>query len=329
VTKEGFESQLTIAVTVFDRREYLEQAIASALAQTVPVKVIVVEDCGPDFQVRRLVEETFGSRVSYYRNAQRRGLFDNWNACIEACETRYLSILHDDDFLHPGFAAAMSELEHHAPACGLYFGQTSAVNESGRVLRQEYPTISAPWRRVALGDFSRSHVRSFAGQMFPIAAAKAVGGFRPGSLYCGDVEMWVNLTARYGAAQINRTVAYVRHHRGWSRGTSRAERSGRLHGVLCVQQKRTLARMREQGQVVFFDRRDMLTHWPISIKSLIRSAYLFSPRLLDYNYRLLIESRAPNWRYALGQTLAKVGGPCLLRLFSRAWRLPYRLLQWF
>ena len=34
--------QITIAVTVYDRRRYIEQAISSALNQTVPVKVIVV-----------------------------------------------------------------------------------------------------------------------------------------------------------------------------------------------------------------------------------------------------------------------------------------------
>src|SRR5690242_712154 len=40
--------QITIAVTVYNRRDYLPDAIQSALNQTVPVRVIVVEDCGPD-----------------------------------------------------------------------------------------------------------------------------------------------------------------------------------------------------------------------------------------------------------------------------------------
>ena len=36
--------QITIAVTVYDRRQYLVQAVERALNQTVPVKVMVVED---------------------------------------------------------------------------------------------------------------------------------------------------------------------------------------------------------------------------------------------------------------------------------------------
>ena len=36
--------QITIAVTVIDRRQYLVQAVERALNQTVPVKVMVVED---------------------------------------------------------------------------------------------------------------------------------------------------------------------------------------------------------------------------------------------------------------------------------------------
>src|SRR6266545_4186650 len=102
--------QITIAITVYDRRQYLAQAITSALDQTVPVRVIVVEDCGPDPTLESFVKQHFGSRVRYFRNPRRRGLFDNWNACVELCRTAWLSILHDDDFLAPCFVESMLEL---------------------------------------------------------------------------------------------------------------------------------------------------------------------------------------------------------------------------
>ena len=95
--------QITIAVTVFGRRTYLRQAVASALDQTVPVRVIVVEDCGPDPTLEAFVRKEFGSRIEYFRNQRRRGIFGNWNACMDLCQTAWLSILHDDDYLAPGF----------------------------------------------------------------------------------------------------------------------------------------------------------------------------------------------------------------------------------
>src|SRR4051812_23588544 len=104
--------EITIAVTVFDRRQYIGQAIESALNQTSSPNpaVLVVEDCGPDPELRSFVEKRFGDRIRYIRNQKRLGLCGNWNACIAACHTAWLCILHDDDFLEPTFVQSMTEL---------------------------------------------------------------------------------------------------------------------------------------------------------------------------------------------------------------------------
>src|SRR2546425_5761935 len=107
--------QITIAVTVFSRRDFVLEAIRSALEQTIPVKVIVVEDCGPDPGMQQFIVGEFGGRIEYFRNPRNRGLFDNWNACMEYCRTPWLSILHDDDLLHPWFIETMLTLTRQAP----------------------------------------------------------------------------------------------------------------------------------------------------------------------------------------------------------------------
>src|ERR1700685_3336672 len=103
-------ADITIAITVFNRREYVLGAIRSALEQTIPVKVIVVEDCGPDPSLRDFIVREFGTRIEYFRNPANRGIFDNWNACLEYCRTPWISILHDDDLLRPVFVQAMLQL---------------------------------------------------------------------------------------------------------------------------------------------------------------------------------------------------------------------------
>jgi len=107
--------QITIAITVYNRRQYLKQAIASALDQSRPVRVIVVEDCGPDKELEAWVKAEFGSRIDYVRNPTRRGLFGNWNVCLELCRTEWISILHDDDFLAPVFVEAIIGLGPGGP----------------------------------------------------------------------------------------------------------------------------------------------------------------------------------------------------------------------
>jgi glycosyltransferase involved in cell wall biosynthesis len=310
---------VTIAITVFDRREYIVQAIQSALDQTVPVKVVVVEDCGPDAGLKSFVLEKFGSRIEYFRNTRQRGLFDNWNACIERCSTRFLSILHDDDFLHPNFIADMEGLMINAPELGLYFGRTEIVDNQGKKIFATYPPMDETWRKVTLADFARENPLKFPGQLIRVDAARAVGGFRSTSLYCGDHEMWAKLAKQFGAAQTARTVCSMRDHSGWGRGTNRAERSGKLRGLIFVQQKRMGAMLKASGHPWSFDRKESVRTSPYPCKSLIRNAYFFSPRILKYNHALLLDSRPPNWKYALFQKVAKSAGPNFLKLVSKAY----------
>src|SRR5438128_8039341 len=80
---------ITIAITVYDRRVYIGEAIRSALAQRCQERpqVIVVEDCGRDAGLRDSVLSEFGSQIGYGRDRRRPDLFDNWNPCLEACAT--------------------------------------------------------------------------------------------------------------------------------------------------------------------------------------------------------------------------------------------------
>ena len=315
---------ITIAITVYDRRNYISQAIQSALEQTIPVKVIVVEDCGPDTGLKSFVQNKFGGRIQYFRNAQRRGLFDNWNACLELCTTPFLSILHDDDFLHPEFIAAMKELIGHVPNCGLYFGRANIVDENEKIIAPTFPPMDQAWRKVTLLDFTKLNLL-MPGQLIRKTAATSLGGFRPTSLYCGDYEMWCKLTAEFGAAQTAQTVCSIRHHSDWGRGTSRVERSGKIRGLTFVQQKRIAAMLKAAGKRWEFDRKQLLSESPISSTFLIQNAALFSPRMLKYNYRLLLDSKPPNWRYALFRKMAGAFGRRFLKLISACYRILARI----
>lgn len=313
--------QITVAVTVYDRRRYIAQAIESALHQTRPVRVIVVEDCGPDASLQPWVLDRFGSRIQYFRNPQRRGLFGNLNACIEHCVTPWLSILPDDDFLAPEFVEAMMELSQRAPGCGLYFGETMVVDSQGGILRPMEEPMPEAWRRVEPRLFVDRNLIGFPGHLFRVDDARVLGGFRATSLFCGDWELWARLTARSGAAQAGRPTGYLRQHGDWERGTNRVARSGKQYGLVLVQQKRALALLRDAGRVERFDRRKHLQRHPLPTKYLVECARFFPPRLLAYNCRLLAASTAPHFRYAAFQWFSRCFGAPWVRALSRLWAL--------
>jgi glycosyltransferase involved in cell wall biosynthesis len=321
--------QITIAITVYDRRHFVKQAIASALNQTVPVRVIVVEDCGPDLGLQSFIKDEFGSRVEYFRNPQRRGLFGNWNACIEYCRTPWLSILHDDDYLKPTFIEAMLNLSTCAPPdCGLFFGYTIVVDENGnRVPQWQYPVIASEWKQVELADFLMTNPFPFPGHLFRIDHAKRVGGFRETSLYSGDWEFWVKLVEQCKAAQTRAEVAMFRHHGEWERGTNKVLRSGKPFALYSVQRKRNIAILRKRGEVIRFDRKAILASFGMPSRYLLRFAAYFPPRLLSYNLELLYLSRAPHWRYRLFQMFVRLLGNDFVKLSSRCWNFVQRLTR--
>jgi hypothetical protein len=308
---------ITIAVTVYDRKEFVFQAVHTALSQTIPVKVMLVEDCGPRPELGTEIRATFGDRVRYIRNPRRRGLFDNWNACLEACQTPWISILHDDDYLDHTFVVSMLDLERTFPDRGLYFSQAASLNPKGACFHRPPERADCT---VALEEFTYRNPVLFAGTLFQVADARAVGGFRKTSLYCGDVEMWTRLTALRGAARSGKVLAFVREHTDWSRGTSRAERGGKRHGLVAVQSKRTIALLHQQGTPLRFDRRELLRVCPVSIASLIRSAHGYTPRFLRYNTQLLKQSTPPNLRYGCYRSLVLALGEKFVRACSLGWR---------
>jgi glycosyltransferase involved in cell wall biosynthesis len=311
---------ITIAVTVYSRREFVLDAIQSALDQTIPVKVIVVEDCGPDRGMKDFITGRFGDRITYLRNPKNRGLFDNWNACMEYCRTPWLSILHDDDVLRPGFVETMLALNREAPGCMIYFGCTGSIDEDGRILAAKPVNWGKSWRELDLVEFADGNAVFFPGQLFRPADARAVGNFHPNSFFTGDWDMWFKLGLRGGVAQAAAEVSLVRSHYGTDRGTTRVLRMGWKWLLDNVQRKRNLARLKqERGIDVPFDRTKLLKTSPLPTRYLLRFACGLSPRLLAYNTWLFLHSTPPHKRYWALQSLVRLTGPKGLRVLSILW----------
>jgi hypothetical protein len=244
-------------------------------------------------------------------------LFGNWNACLEYCRSPWLSILHDDDYLAPDFVRLMLDLHAKVPGCGLYFGETTVVDEAGSVLPgwQRLP-MREPWRRIHLIDTVEITPLPFPGHIFRIDQARRVGGFRDRSLYCGDWEMWCRLIDQFGGAQTRGIVAYNRQHAGWERGTNKVLRAGRVYPLTFVQRKRILGMLAVHGNKLPLDRRHFQERSPLPIRYLLQYGTGLTQRILMYHLNLLWLSKPPHFRYYLFQQLTRVWGPSFVRLTS-------------
>ena len=305
---------ITIAVTVYDRREFIQHAVLSALNQTVPVNVVVVEDCGPDPGLQSFVCDRFGPRIKYHRNPRRRGIFDNWNACIEYCGTGWLSILHDDDYLKENFVETMLALYKAKPGCGLYFGNHVAVSPAGKTIYVGQPFAKDTGGCIYLRTLADSNCLGFGGHLFPVECVRRLGGFRRTSVFCGDWEMWFKLSAEFGGAFSTTPVVASRLYQDKRKGTSKVVRNGLHHAANIVQRKRNYAWLKRAGTVKQVDFAALRAVNSVGPREMLTYGHGFSPRMFRYNVKLFLGSPASPLQRAFRWVLA--GGVGLMRVLS-------------
>src|SRR5713101_8359248 len=95
------------------RPDYLEETLHSVLQQDSgreQMQIEVVDDCSPGMDVAALVKAIAGERVQFSRTAKNLGLAGCWNTCIERSRGQWVHILHQDDWVLPGFYARFEAL---------------------------------------------------------------------------------------------------------------------------------------------------------------------------------------------------------------------------
>lgn len=94
-----FNELVTIAVPTYNRSNYLQLAIASALAQTyATIEVLVSDNCSVD-NTPEVISSFSDTRLRYYRQECNLGMVGNWNFCLQQAKGAYFILLSDDDLL--------------------------------------------------------------------------------------------------------------------------------------------------------------------------------------------------------------------------------------
>lgn len=101
---------VSIAIPTFGRPAYLQEAAASALAQTYPNIEVLIGDNGSGEAMAgwdpKIVSDP---RLIYRRNPRNLGMCGNFNALADAAEGEFFVAIGDDDRLLPDFASRLAE----------------------------------------------------------------------------------------------------------------------------------------------------------------------------------------------------------------------------
>lgn len=128
-----------IVVPVFNTEPaFLREAVSSALAQTIPVDVVLVDDCSTDEATVRVLEELADTTaVRLIRHAENGGPGLALNTGVEAMDVPYVFALGSDDWVEPTYAQLASGVLDRRPEISLVttdiqcFGASDAVESTG------------------------------------------------------------------------------------------------------------------------------------------------------------------------------------------------------
>ena len=123
---------VSILVPAF-RPQWLDVAIASALAQTHADFELLVSDDSAGRDIESVMSKWDDPRVRYFRNPRRGEPGSNRNHLIEAARGEYLKFLFDDDFLMPRSVELLLQAARDSGA-RLAFHARRLVDERGVVI---------------------------------------------------------------------------------------------------------------------------------------------------------------------------------------------------
>jgi glycosyltransferase involved in cell wall biosynthesis len=207
--------------------EHLELALRSVLDQAPgpdEMEIFVVDDCSPKGAPVELVKRIGGGRVQIYQNQKNLRLPGIWNDCIARSHGHWVHILHQDDYVLPGFYRRIAETTAQNPEAGLIATRTFYVDEEGAI-------FAVSKRLKELERVTRS-IECFFYDTPILCAGVAVrrafyeqhGAFLPELNFKVDCEMWARAVELGGGIVIPDVLSAYRLARGTE--TARLMRSG-------------------------------------------------------------------------------------------------------
>ena len=180
--------------------DYLEETLRSVLQQDPgpeQMQIEVIDDRSNDDTASEVARRIGGGRVTFHAESQNRGLANTWNRCIERARGNWVHILHQDDFVLPGFYDLLRKGAEQSDA-GALFCRCATVNSKGH-----WVGISELHRESA-GLIDDWHAKITVQQLIRCPAIvvrrlvyERVGGFLPQLHFTPDWEMWQRIASQF------------------------------------------------------------------------------------------------------------------------------------
>ncbi|MGY8681584.1 glycosyltransferase [Bradyrhizobium sp. UFLA05-153] len=215
----------SVMVPTFNCGRYLEQTLRSVLCQDAGIaqmQIEVIDDASTIDDPAEIVRRIGKGRVTFYRQPANVGHIRNFATCLNRARGHLVHLLHGDDFVSPGFYAALERGFNADQNVGAAFCRHAFVDSEGRF------KSSSALERGEAGCLEDGLARLAEEQRIAtpsIAVRRAVyeqlGAFDERLTCSEDWEMWVRIAAQYKVWYEPRLLASYRMHEDSNTGRHR------------------------------------------------------------------------------------------------------------
>jgi glycosyltransferase involved in cell wall biosynthesis len=203
------DALVDVILPAYNGSRVIRKALDSALAQDVPLQVIVVDDGSSDDTAE--IARSYGPRVTVITQANR-GVSGARNTGLAASSAPYVALLDQDDSWQPGKLARQLKLLQDHAAVGLVFTDMLLLESDGSIVEDGFLLTTPAYAALArepLGsgaflmppDLAQAVVRfnfiSPSTVLLKREAIADVDGFDEAFRLCDDAECWMRLLHRW------------------------------------------------------------------------------------------------------------------------------------
>lgn len=294
--------KVSIMIPTYNRADFLDSAVCSALDQDYPNLEVIVSDNASVDETQQTVQKYLKDpRFRYFRNASNIGLIENWKKLLhEYASGDVGKILADDDYLverrHVSMAVELMKKRH---AQIVLSGFRQDVEEPARPVRSigydfDIPEVteSSWWLKNAgkklKGKYLFLNIISCG--LFDLAKARALKAFVPHD-YGLDYELLFRMVLTGRTGYLKGCHAVLRSHGGcdglshsFTKAQGGCEIFQRLFemGLSLGYPRRLMAQFRRRNLIVFVNT-FLVSKWFTENKVTFRSVFQFYQRLNEFD----------------------------------------------
>ena len=207
-----------VVLPAYNGAAVIRGALESALAQDVPLRIVVVDDGSTDDSAD--IARSYGPSVHVIAQTNR-GVSGARNTALAAATAPFVAFLDQDDVWKPGKLRQQVQLIERHPEVGMVFTDMTILRPDGTIVEDGFLASTREYAeldREPLGDgafllgpgaghaISRCNFISPSTALVRRSSLAAIGGFDERFRLCDDADCWMRLLHRCRAISIEKPL---------------------------------------------------------------------------------------------------------------------------